>query len=137
MLVVPTDCCGHCDLSTVSQSSRKLAHALKQIFLSLKNSKFSSEKKFDISYFCTKLRLWVHVSTASVSTHNLCFGAKIRKIGIPLQTPVFLYKKVGFKGVYISRTCFLDTCHNLSIMYTIIWVQDNFSVSYPIRVIPR
>ena len=26
------------------------------------------------------------------STHNLCFGAKIRKIGIPLQTPVFLYK---------------------------------------------
>ena len=26
------------------------------------------------------------------STHNLCFGAKIRKIGIPLQTPVLLYK---------------------------------------------
>ena len=23
------------------------------------------------------------------STHNLCFGAKIRKIGIPLHTPVF------------------------------------------------
>ena len=28
-----------------------------------------------------------------MSTHNLCFGAKIRKIGIPLHTPVFLYKK--------------------------------------------
>ena len=26
------------------------------------------------------------------STHSLCFGAKIRKIGIPLHTPVFLYK---------------------------------------------
>ena len=26
------------------------------------------------------------------STHNLCFGAKMRKIGIPLHTPVFLYK---------------------------------------------
>ena len=26
------------------------------------------------------------------STHNLCFGAKIRKIGIPLHTPVSLYK---------------------------------------------
>ena len=26
------------------------------------------------------------------STHNLCFGAKIRKIGIPQQTPVLLYK---------------------------------------------
>ena len=26
------------------------------------------------------------------STHNLCFGAKIRKIGLPLHTPVLLYK---------------------------------------------
>ena len=26
------------------------------------------------------------------STHNLCFGAKIRKIGIPLYTPFLLYK---------------------------------------------
>ena len=26
------------------------------------------------------------------STHNLCFGLIIRKIGIPLQTPVLLYK---------------------------------------------
>ena len=28
----------------------------------------------------------------TMSTHNLCFGAKIRKIGIPLRTPVLLYK---------------------------------------------
>ena len=41
------------------------------------------------------------------STHNLCFGSKIRKVGIPLHAPVLL-KKVGFKGVYISRTCFPD-----------------------------
>ena len=40
----------------------------------------------------------------SMSTHNLCFGAKIRKIGIPLHTPVYLHKS----GVYISRTCFPD-----------------------------
>ena len=40
------------------------------------------------------------------STHNLCFGPKIR-IGIPLHTFVLLYK-VGRKGVYISRTCFPD-----------------------------
>ena len=39
--------------------------------------------------------------------HNLCFGAKIRKIGIPQHTPVF-YIKVGFKGVFIARTCFPD-----------------------------
>ena len=29
------------------------------------------------------------------STHNLCFGAKIRKIGIPLHTPVLLYNISG------------------------------------------
>ena len=33
------------------------------------------------------------------STHNLCFGAKIRKIGIPLHTPVLLYYS-GFQGGY-------------------------------------
>ena len=42
------------------------------------------------------------------STHNLCFGAKIRKIGISLHTQVLLYIKVGFKGVYMSRICFPD-----------------------------
>ena len=31
------------------------------------------------------------------STHNLCFGAKIRKIGIALHTPVFVYKN-GVQG---------------------------------------
>ena len=31
------------------------------------------------------------------STHDLCFGAKIRKIGIPLHTPVLLYKS-GVQG---------------------------------------
>ena len=41
---------------------------------------------------------------------SICFGAKIRKIGKPLHTPVFLLTplKVGFKGVSISRTCFPD-----------------------------
>ena len=42
-----------------------------------------------------------------MSTHNLCFGAKIRKIGIRLRTP-FYYIKVGFKGIYITRTSFPD-----------------------------
>ena len=43
-----------------------------------------------------------------VNTHNLCFGAKIRKIGKLLQTPVLLY--MGFKGVFIAQTCFPDGC---------------------------
>ena len=42
------------------------------------------------------------------STHNLCFGAKIRKIGKHVHALFFFYIKVGFKGVYISRTCFPD-----------------------------
>ena len=32
-----------------------------------------------------------------MSTHNLCFKAKIRKIGIPLHIPVLLYKS-GVQG---------------------------------------
>ena len=28
---------------------------------------------------------------------------KKNRTGIPLQTPVFFYVKIGFKGVYISR----------------------------------
>ena len=39
-----------------------------------------------------------------MSTHNLCFGAKIRKIGITQ----FCCIKVGYEGVYISQTCFPD-----------------------------
>ena len=48
-----------------------------------------------------------------MSTHNVCFGSKVRKLGKPLQTPgfcccFFFYIKVGFTGVYIARTCFPD-----------------------------
>ena len=37
------------------------------------------------------------------STHNVCFGAKIRKVGIPLHT-----MKVGYKGLNITRKCYPD-----------------------------
>ena len=36
------------------------------------------------------------------STDNLCFGAKIRKIGIPLHTPVLLYKSGVYGGIYCT-----------------------------------
>ena len=66
----------------------------KEIFFKVvKNEKFPLKFFFDIFLiFAPKHRLWVLVKTASASTHNLCFGAKIRKIGIPLQTPVLLFK---------------------------------------------
>ena len=41
------------------------------------------------------------------STHNLCFGAKIRKNVYPCK-PQFYYIKVRCKGVFITRTCFRD-----------------------------
>ena len=42
-----------------------------------------------------------------MSTHNLCFRAKIRKKVYPC-TPQFYYIKVGCKGVFITRTRFHD-----------------------------
>ena len=40
------------------------------------------------------------------STHNLCFGAKIRKIGIPLHTPVLLYKSGVQGGIHCTDMFF-------------------------------
>ena len=51
------------------------------------------------------------------STHYLCFGAKIRKIGIPLQTTVLLYNS-GVQGVNITRTCFPDVLCNFKVKNT-------------------
>ena len=79
-----------------------------QIFKVLKNE--ISRRNFLI--FFSKHKLWAHCLAEAVlmSTHNLCFGAKIRKIGIPLHTPVLLYKS----GV-ILRTCFPDVTFLLPI----------------------
>ena len=44
-----------------------------------------------------------------MSTHNLCFRAKVRKIVYPCTPPSeFYYIKVGCKGVFVTRTCFRD-----------------------------
>ena len=45
-----------------------------------------------------------------MSTHNLCFASKI----IPQYT-LFCYIKVGYKGVYITRTYFLDVCPSMGV----------------------
>ena len=42
-----------------------------------------------------------------MSTHNLCFRAKMRKNVYPCK-PQFYYTKVGCKGVFVTRTCFHD-----------------------------
>ena len=40
-----------------------------------------------------------------MSTHNLCFEAKIRKIVYPCKSQFYCIK-VGCKGVFVTRTCF-------------------------------
>ena len=42
-----------------------------------------------------------------MSNHNLCFGAKIRKIGIPMQTLVLLYKSGVLGGHSLHGNVFL------------------------------
>ena len=48
-----------------------------------------------------------NIEAVLTSTYNLCFGAKIRKIGIPLQTPVLLYKKWGLRGYSLHGHVFM------------------------------
>ena len=69
---------------------RKLAHAIYRDFLALKNENFQL-KIFDIVLIFAQ-NIDCLAKAVLTSTHNLCFGAKIRKIGILLRTPVLLYK---------------------------------------------
>ena len=67
------------------------------VFHGCKNGNFQLIFFLPFSYFCSKHRLWVHVRTDSLSTHNLCLTclrAKIRKT----CNPIFYYIKVGCKG---------------------------------------
>ena len=45
------------------------------------------------------------------STHNECFGSKIRNKVYPCH-PSFIYIKVGFMGVQLSLACFHDESNN-------------------------
>ena len=59
-------------------------------------------KKFNIFYKCSKHKLVV-----LESTHNLYFGAKIRKLEY-LCILQCNYIEMECKGVFIPRTCFPD-----------------------------
>ena len=86
------------------------------IFHSCKNVHFQMICLIYFSCFYSKHWLWVHVRTAFseavlTSTHDLCFGAKIRKNVYPCKSQ-FYYIKVGCKGVFITRTCYPDDTHS-------------------------
>ena len=78
-------------------SLRKLAHAInKDFFLVLKIENFQ-QKTFDIYLIFAQNIDRGHTLEpprrgGSNEYPHLCFGAKLRKIVIPLHTPVLLYK---------------------------------------------
>ena len=43
-----------------------------------------------------------------MSTHNLCFEAKNKKNQVYPCIPQFCYIKMGYKGEYITQTCYPD-----------------------------
>ena len=72
------------------------------IFLGCKNVNFQM-KNCDIVLIFAQNK-----EAVLTSTHNLCFGAKIRKNMYTRVNPTFFYIKVGCKGVFITRTCYPD-----------------------------
>ena len=59
--------------------------------------------KFSLEYFNTFAQnIDCGFMFMFTSTHNLCFGAKIRKIGIPLHAPVLLYKSGVQGGIRVT-----------------------------------
>ena len=66
--------------------------------------KISIEKKEDIfNIFAQNIHCGYTLDEAVLtSVHNVCFGSKIRKIGISLHTPVFLYKSGIKRGMHFT-----------------------------------
>ena len=62
-----------------------------EIFSAVKIGKFHKKNDDIFNIFAKKIDCGYTLEpTRQGSTHNLCFGAKVRKIGIPLYTPVLL-----------------------------------------------
>ena len=66
---------------------------IQRFFSAVKIENFVGKNTIFLIYMYTFKTLIVGtLRTALVSTHNLSFGPKITKIGIPMHTPVLLYK---------------------------------------------
>ena len=78
-------------------------------------------KKNDFCYILAQDIHCGYTEAVLTRTHNVCFGTKIRKICIPLQTPGWLYKRWGeggrYEGVYILWTRFLMFMSNHSFIF--------------------
>ena len=92
----------HLHVSVEFITLRKVAHAIYRAFFTCKNLKIH-KKIFDIFLiFAQNIHCGCTLEPPRTSTHNLCFGAKIRKIGIPLHTPVLLYKSGVQGGIHYT-----------------------------------
>ena len=104
----------YCVYNSYLLADRAFARQLKTLTLRKHTGMFSPgkmEKKNQQKMFDIFLIFAQNIDcgyTLETSTHNLCFGAKIRKIGIPLHTSVLLYKSGVSGGVVIAWTCFPD-----------------------------
>ena len=61
-------------------------------FQTEKKMKISLEKKMIFFFFFFFFAQNIHCEVVLTSTHNVCFGSEIKKVGIPLYTPVLLHK---------------------------------------------
>ena len=79
-------------LLTIHYDNRPMQYTA--ILMAVKMTIFQLKYSDYFSYICSKHRLWVHNLDEAVlmSTHNLCFRAKIRKNVYPCK-PQFYYIK--------------------------------------------
>ena len=84
---------------------QKHAHAIYRDFFKKQKLTILLEK---IGFFCFIFAQNIHCRYTQKlpSTHNVCFGPKIRKLGIPLQIPFFFFINVGFKDVRCQHLTF-------------------------------
>ena len=59
-----------------------------EIFIKVVKIEYFQDKYFDIFLIFAQNIVCGYLAC----THNLCFGAKVREIGIPLHTPVLPYQ---------------------------------------------
>ena len=99
----------NCLLLYTIRTLRKHAHAINRDFLALKVENFQLKKIDIFLIFAQNIDCGYTLEPprrgGSNEYHNLCFGAKIRKIrkiGISLQTPVLLYKSGVQGGIHFT-----------------------------------
>ena len=78
-----------------------------------------------------------------MSTHNLCFGTKIRKMVIPCKLQFYYikvsihYTEYSLHGVFITRTCFPDgttVCFVSNVLSCQVNIKDHVHVNFVMNV---